>query len=136
MRIIDRIAAIPATTMQRWGREVALWVITLFLFRAFVGAGYRKLDEASGWTEAFLVWGYPDWFRRLVGVAELIGGVVIMFPRYAAYGAALIFAVMVGAVATHFRVGEYYDAYRSDLPSLCFSAALILARWPARDSTA
>jgi uncharacterized membrane protein YphA (DoxX/SURF4 family) len=109
-----------------------IWAVTLFLMQAFVGAGYLKLGDGSGWTQAFLEWGYPDWFRRLIGVVELAGGLMILWPRIAAYGAVLIFATMIGAVATHFRVGEFMDAYRSDLPSLCFSATLILARWPAR----
>jgi uncharacterized membrane protein YphA (DoxX/SURF4 family) len=127
----DRLISLSATTIQRFGREAAVWALTLFLMRAFLGAGYLKLLDASGWTAAFTEWGYPAWFRRVVGISELAGGILILWPRSAAYGALTIFGVMVGAIATHFRAGEYMDAYTSDLPSFCFSAALILARWPA-----
>lgn len=116
--------------IQRIGREAAIWAITLFLFQAFVTAGYLKLLEGSGWTEAFTAWGYPAWFRQMVGVGELLGAVLIMWPRWASYGATLILLIMVGAIATHFRVGEYMDAFNSDLPSFCFSGVLILVRWP------
>ena len=134
MRAFDRLASTPPVTMQRLGREAAVWAITLFLIQAFVHAGYLKLLDGSGWTEAFTAWGYPDWFRRLVGISELTGGVLILFPRYAAYGAMVILCVMVGAISTHLRVGEFMDAYTSDLPSFCFSAVLILARWPTRNA--
>ena len=131
MNALARLLPVPQDRARSVGREAAVWVITLFLFQAFVTAGYRKLLADSGWTEAFTHWGYPSWFRQLVGVCEIVGSLLILYPRVAAYGATLIFAVMVGAVGTHIRVGEYLDAYHSDLPSLCFSAALILARWPA-----
>lgn len=122
----------PATAelLRLRGRVALVWVVTLFLTQAFVGAGYLKLGDSSGWTQAFLEWGYPDWFRRTIGVLELLGGLLILWPRVAFYGALLIFAVMVGAVATHFRVGEFMDAFNSDLPSLSFSASLIFVRWP------
>ena len=136
MRAFDRWASTPPETIHRFGREAATWALTLFLFQAFVHAGYLKLLDGSGWTEAFTAWGYPAWFRRLVGVSELAGGLLILFPRYAAYGAMVILCVMVGAIATHFRVGEFMDAYTSDLPSFCFSAVLILARWPIRNAPA
>lgn len=123
----------PTARLHAWGHTALVWAVTLFLTQAFVGAGYRKLDDASGWTPAFLAWGYPDWFRYLVGVTEMVGGLLVLWPRVAAYGALLILAVMVGAVVTHIRVGEIMDAVDSDLPSLCFSVCLILARWPAQD---
>jgi hypothetical protein len=46
----------------------------------------------------------------------------------------VILCVMVGAISTHVRVGEFMDAYTSDLPSFGFSAVLILARWPTRNA--
>lgn len=130
MPLLARLAQLPADRLRYWGREAMLWAVTLFLMQAFVPTGYLKLLDSSGWTEAFAGWGYPDWFRRAVGIAEIVAGLVILVPRIASYGAALIFMIMVGAIATHFRFAEYMDAYTSELPSLCFSAALVFARWP------
>ena len=130
------LAQLPADRLRRFGREAMLWVVTLFLMQAFVPSGYYKLLDNSGWTEAFAGWGYSESFRRAVGVAEIIAGLVILVPRVASYGAALMFMIMVGAIGTHFRFGEYMDAYTSELPSLCFSAAIVFARWPSRAATA
>ena len=136
MPLLAMLTQLPAERLRHLGREAMLWAVTLFLMQAFVPSGYLKLLDNSGWTEAFASWGYPDWFRRAVGVAELIAGLVILVPRLASYGALLIFAIMVGAIGTHFRFGEYMDAYTSELPSLCFSAALFFARGPFRGSAA
>ena len=130
------LAQLPADRLRRFGREAMLWVVTLFLMQAFVPSGYFKLLDNSGWAEAFAGWGYSESFRRAVGVAEIIAGLVILVPRVASYGAALMFMIMVGAIGTHFRFGEYMDAYTSELPSLCFSAALVFARWPFRGAAA
>jgi uncharacterized membrane protein YphA (DoxX/SURF4 family) len=135
MRVPAFFAGLPADRLRRLGREAMLWAVTLFLMQAFVPSGYLKLLDNSGWTDAFAGWGYSEWFRRAVGVAEIIAGLAILVPRVAAYGALLIFAIMAGAIATHFRFGEYVDAYTSELPSLCFSAALVFARWPLRETS-
>ncbi|HLA70380.1 MAG TPA: DoxX family protein [Steroidobacteraceae bacterium] len=130
------LAQLPADRLRRFGRKAILWAVTLFLMQAFVPSGYFKLLDNSGWTEAFAGWGYSESFRRAVGVAEIIAGLVILVPRVASYGALLMFMIMVGAIGTHFRFAEYMDAYTSELPSLCFSAALVFARWPFRAATA
>ena len=136
MPLIPLLTQLPADRLRHLGREAMLWAVTLFLMQAFVPSGYLKLLDNSGWTEAFASWGYPDWFRRAVGVAELIAGSMILVPRLAAYGALLILTIMAGAIGTHFCFGEYLDAYTSELPSLCFSAALVFARWPFRGTAA
>lgn len=119
------------------GKDVGVWMITLFLFRAFARAGYNKLQEQSGWTAAFAAWGYSVWFRKLVGVAELAGSILILIPRIAAFGAMILFLVMMGAIGTHLRFGEYLDIYNSDLAVFCFAFAVLLCRWPCRtDSSA
>jgi uncharacterized membrane protein YphA (DoxX/SURF4 family) len=136
MPLLQLLTQLPADRLRHRGREAMLWAVTLFLMQAFIPSGYLKLLDNSGWTEAFISWGYPDWFRRTVGVAEVIAGLMILVPRLASYGALLIFAIMAGAIGTHFRFAEYMDAYTSELPSLCFSAALVFARWPLRGTAA
>jgi uncharacterized membrane protein YphA (DoxX/SURF4 family) len=134
MQFPPSIARLPAVRLRHFGREAMLWAVTLFLMQAFVPSGYLKLLDGSGWTEAFTGWGYPAWFRRTIGVIEVIAGLAILVPRIASYGALAIFVIMLGAIGTHIRFAEYMDAYTSELPSLCFSAALVFARWPFRDT--
>ncbi|GAA4304087.1 DoxX family protein [Nibribacter koreensis] len=41
------------------------------------------------------------WLMPLIGLAEVLGGLLILFPRTRALGALVIFPVMVGVLLTH-----------------------------------
>lgn len=45
-----------------------------------------------------------QWLMPLVAVAEIIGGLLIIFPRTRALGAVVVFPVMVGVLLTHIFV--------------------------------
>jgi len=41
------------------------------------------------------------WLMPLVAIAEIVGGILFMIPRFRALGAIVIFPVMIGIVLTH-----------------------------------
>jgi putative oxidoreductase len=45
-----------------------------------------------------------EWLMPLVGFAELLGGLLILFPKTRALGALTVFPVMVGVLLTHIFV--------------------------------
>jgi putative oxidoreductase len=45
-----------------------------------------------------------SWLMPLIGFAEILGGLLIMFPRTRALGALVVFPVMVGVLLTHLFV--------------------------------
>ena len=87
-------------------REVALWLITVFLAYVFLRQGFAKFSDDSGWARAFRVWHYPDWFRILIGVVEVTAVVLLFIPRVALVGAIMIVIVMLGGMATHLWWGQ------------------------------
>ncbi len=44
------------------------------------------------------------WLMPLVGIAEVVGGILILFPKTRALGALIVFPVMVGVLLTHIFV--------------------------------
>jgi uncharacterized membrane protein YphA (DoxX/SURF4 family) len=98
----------------------------------FVRAGWDKFDDASGWARAFSVWGYPVWFRVLVGVIEIGAALLLAWPRTAAYGAALIIVVMLGGMGTHVFVEHRPARVTSELGQLTFSSIVLAGRWRRR----
>ncbi|GGA98748.1 hypothetical protein GCM10011500_13250 [Mucilaginibacter rubeus] len=40
------------------------------------------------------------WLMPLIGIAEIIGGILVIIPRFRALGAVIIFPVMVGILLT------------------------------------
>ena len=87
-------------------RETILWLITAFLAWVFLRQGFAKFDDGSGWARAFRVWHYPDWFRILIGVVEVLAVVILFIRRYAWIGALMIVVVMLGGMATHIYWGQ------------------------------
>lgn len=83
------------------GKAVTLWVVSVLLAAMFLFAGGSKLAGAPMHVEHFHDWGYPDWFRLLIGVAELAGGIGLLVPRLATPAAGGLVIVMIGAVYTH-----------------------------------
>jgi len=86
--------------------ELALWVPTLFLVYVFVPQGLSKFSDTSGWARAFQAWHFPVWFRVLVGIAELAAAALLLLPRTAPVGAAIIAVVMLGGMGTHVYWGH------------------------------
>jgi putative oxidoreductase len=86
---------------MKLAKEVALWAICLFLVYVFVKAGADKFSDTSGWSKAFRFWGYPVWFRILIGVTEIGAALLLLHKRTVGFGAMLIAVVMLGGMATH-----------------------------------
>lgn len=45
-----------------------------------------------------------SWLLPLIGIAEILGGALIVFPKTRALGALIVFPVMVGVLLTHLFV--------------------------------
>ena len=88
-------------TKVRIVKEVVLWMITLFLALICLRSGWLKVTGNIFWVRDFHRWGYPDWFRIVVGIAELTSMLLLLAPRFAGYGASLFVVVMLGAIYTH-----------------------------------
>jgi len=82
-------------------RLAAVWIPTLFLVFVFAPQAWNKLSDTGGWAVAFRHWGYPAWFRILIGFVETAAALLLLWPRSAVVGAALIVAVMLGGTGTH-----------------------------------
>ena len=91
---------------RRIALEVILWVFALFLAWVFVRQGIAKFSDDSGWARAFRAWHFPVWFRLGIGVAETVAAALLLTRRTAFAGAAIIIAVMLGAMGTHIWWGR------------------------------
>ena len=91
---------------KRYSWSVLLWVPSLFLAYIFARQGLSKFSDTSGWARAFAVWHFPVWFRVLVGVWEVAAAVLVLVPKVAPVGAAMIALVMLGGMGTHVYWGH------------------------------
>ncbi|NNE67908.1 MAG: DoxX family protein [Pyrinomonadaceae bacterium] len=86
-----------------------LWLLSTWFAYRMILNGFRKFDPEGMWTKAFEMWGYPVWFRLFIGILEVIGGVLILFPPARHIGGIILFVVMVGALATRITFGTGLD---------------------------
>jgi putative oxidoreductase len=90
-----------STMAKRLVKENVLWIMTLLLALVCLRSGWLKLAGNIFWVRDFHRWGYPDWFRIVVGIVELTSLAFLIIPRFASYGASLFAVVMLGAIFTH-----------------------------------
>jgi putative oxidoreductase len=91
-------------------RWVGVWLAALISAATFVMAGISKLAGAPQMVEEFHRFGYPDWFRVLIGAAEVGGAIALLVPRTAILASMMLGVIMAGAVTTHLRFGETLPA--------------------------
>jgi len=85
-------------------RLITLWILSVLLALAFLGAGSAKLAGAAAMVQLFGKVGLGQWFRYFTGMLEVAGAIGLLISRYAFYAAILLALVMVGAIIAHLTV--------------------------------
>ena len=110
---------------------VALWVITVLDAALMALAGSAKFTAAAWWSQAFVTFGYPAWFSYATGAAEVVLAVLLLIPRIAAYAAAGLIVIMLGAlVSTLLHPGRLGPV--PPLMHIVVLSVILLARWKVR----
>ena len=89
-----------------------LFIVCLLFGLMFINAGLNKFfnympppqDMPEETLKMFMAFVQISWLMPLIGVAEIIGGVLIVFKRTRALGAIIILPVMVGIILTHVTI--------------------------------
>src|SRR6266481_4766377 len=116
-------------------RRVAIWVCVIVLAVVFVLVGASKLRGPSAirWSERFAQWGFPRPVRPVVGGLEVLAGVGLLIPKSRRAAAAILIALMVGALFTHL---VHAEPFRLVPPLILGGMALLVLSWSAdRPST-
>src|SRR5678809_1736705 len=81
-------APMQRETVKKVAKVFGSWLPVILLVLIFAPQGWAKFSDDSGWARAFRHWGYPTWFRVLIGIAEVGGALLLLHPRTARIGAA------------------------------------------------
>ncbi len=119
-------------------KTLGVWVPTVLFGALFVMQGIMKLQPGSPWPQMFERWGYPAGFHWLVGVLELLGGILLFVPRLAGYAAVMLGTVMLGAFLTHLVHGETIGTVTTFVIAsvLVLLVRVRLPRWRSRANVA
>ncbi len=92
-------------------KNVLVWAATIFLAIIFIMSGVGKLLNLEMWYDQFANhWGVPAWMVPITAVMEVVGGVLILVPKWGMYGGGLLVFVMVGGTGTHIMAAEWPNA--------------------------
>lgn len=86
-----------------------LFVISLLFGLMFINSGLNKIfqympmpkDMPESMMKVVEAFGAIVWLMPLIAVVEIIGGVLVIIPKYRALGAIMIFPIMIGILLTH-----------------------------------
>ena len=90
-------------------KKKILFVVSLLFGLMFINSGLNKFfnyipvpkDLPEGLIKLMGAFMEIKWLLPLIAVAEIIGGILVIIPKYRALGAIIIFPVMVGVLLTH-----------------------------------
>lgn len=109
-------------------KTVLLWVLALFIALVMIQQGFAKFSPDGRWARSFATWGYPVWFRVLVGAIETGGGALLLVPPLATYAAVALVTIMLGAAGTLLLDGRVVDA----ATPVAYGVVLLWIAWERR----
>jgi len=122
----------PSTTLRL---RRLLTALCWFMAVEFVVGGVAKFLPGETWfgpaaADRFVDWGYPAWFRFVVGAGEIVAGVLLV-TRRRFLGAALLVVILTGATLTVFL---NHDPLRDSTMAPLHLALALLVAWATRDT--
>jgi len=82
-------------------KNIIAWIATILMALLFLGSGGMKLAGNAGIINQFSSWGFPDWFRNVIGMLEIAGAIGLFIPKLRSLAIYGLIAIMVGAIYTH-----------------------------------
>ena len=110
----------------------AALVLRLALAAVFIPVGLGKFLNHGAYTERFDRWGFgfaPGAVAILVGVVEVLGGLMLLLGILPRLAALVLLGNMVGALATAGRIDGGQDIW---LPIVLIVALAAVVRWGSR----
>ena len=109
-------------------KRKVFFVLCLLTGLMFVNAGLNKFfnympvpkDLPEKMMKMSMAMMEIKWLMPLVAVAEIVGGILFIIPRFRALGAIILFPVIIGIVLTHITVAP------SGLPMALILLAIIV----------
>lgn len=80
----------------------ALFGLGMIIFGTNIFMQFLPMPKMSPeQQELFAAFGKIGWLMPLVGLAEILGGILVLFPKTRALGALVIFPIILGILAHH-----------------------------------
>jgi uncharacterized membrane protein len=115
----SRIAGLPAAELLAYGAALSFVILGMALFRHPETAVLR-----------LAVWGWPAWPVKVLAVAEILAGLMLLSRTTRMAAAWLLIAVSAGQLAAHAAYAEGESVLRAMCQLLVLAGVLLLSRKP------
>lgn len=112
--------------------KIIYWIATIWLSLGMISTGtvqlFRLKGNGPGSLESMTQLGYPGYFVPLLGVAKILGVIILLLPKLPLlkeWAYAGFFFMMSGAIYTHIAAG---NAIVEIFPSLLL-LVLVITSW-------
>jgi uncharacterized membrane protein YphA (DoxX/SURF4 family) len=78
-----------------------IWAFQILAAVQFFLTGLDKVSDAPPMVQLFAAVGFGQWFRYFTGTLEIVSAALLLMPRLAHIGAALLALTMIGALIAH-----------------------------------
>lgn len=85
-------------------KTILLWVGRILMAALFIMSGTQKLMGSPMMITNFAKYGLGDWFRYFTGTCEIVGALLLLWPKTSFYGALLLLCVLIGAFVAQLTV--------------------------------
>jgi uncharacterized membrane protein YphA (DoxX/SURF4 family) len=107
------------------------WALQILAAAQFFLTALDKLSDAPPMIQLFETVGLGQWLRYVTGIIELTGAVLVLLPRLARVGAALLALTMIGALVAHLTVLPFPPV--KPIVLLAMMLVVLWARRPAAE---
>jgi putative oxidoreductase len=98
---------------------ILLIVLQSLLVLMFLMAGFSKVSGNKMQVEGFNKYGFPQWFRVVTGIVELVGAAALIVgyweQNWTAVGSIILGITCIGGILTHVRIK---DSFKQTFPIL------------------
>lgn len=106
--------------------KIIYWISTIIFSFAMLGSGFAYFSNPEV-IEGFKHLGFPDYFRKELGIAKILGVIVILIPmvprRFKEWAYAGFFITFISAFIAHYSVGD--DIGKSIAPLIVLAISLV-----------
>jgi putative oxidoreductase len=114
--------------------SILIIILQVVLGLLFVAIGSMTVAGRKMFVEAFRGFGYPQWFRVVIGSLEVLGGLGLLIgiwvPWLAALASTGLALVMLGAVFSQVRTRQSWQRVAFPLLVGALTIVVAVSYWP------
>jgi len=87
-------------------KTLFFWILLVAMALPSIYFGYTKLVSQRDKVELFHRLGYPVWFMQVVGLAEVVGAIMLLLSPTRMGGIGILAIILAGAIFSHWRAKD------------------------------